>query len=89
MERIQERESQMGARYKSAEAQKQTWDGKVTQWVEQWEPPMAPTLEGQKEEVVSPEPQSQDYPVGTEAIEQEVVQSWDHRGHEVTVRDRA
>ena len=46
VEPIQEREFQMGASYKSAEAQKQTWDGKVTQRVEQWEPPMAPRAGG-------------------------------------------
>lgn len=31
----------------------------------------------------SPEPQRQDYSVGAEARDREVVQSWDHSGHEV------
>ena len=31
----------------------------------------------------SPEPQRQDYSVGAEATDREVVQSWDHSGHEV------
>ena len=38
---------------------------------------------------MTPEPQDQEYPGDAEAIEREVVQSWDYRGHEANVRDTA
>lgn len=60
------------------------WAGRAPEMSHSMEPPPALELQGQREEVVGPEPRRQDHPVGAGAVDEPGRRSWSLEAEEIS-----